>query len=399
MRCIHLLLATIAVATMWSSPVMAAESDASAHKKVLLETYRKTTYYKATNHYKMFEKQGRWRSIRETDFKIAFDRAGGRLMIDKPEALIVLDGDKLRMRIRRFKDRHLELEAPRPLTYANLVKAPPNVNQPELPDLMFLLGEDPQRRESNIEFKALEPDPKDPRKRPRLQFINPRFNMIVHMEPQSHLISFVQMGWNPALMQRPAADVIEFVHRIEVETHNTALDDSTFAFDVAGSKPVASIEELQGRHPLIGKPAPAIDLPRLDGRPFQLGTVKARIVLIHFWATWFPGHSRELAQLARIGQWADEESKSVTVITVNLKENPQKVRSEVRKLKLALPVLLAGESTVAADYDALQLPRTVIVVDGHVDAVLDSLGDDEAVMQRRIERVLSEPAMARPGRP
>ena len=141
-----------------------------------------------------------------------------------------------------------------------------------------------------------------------------------------------------------------------------------------------------------GQPAPPIELLQLDGKPFTLGAVTTKITVIHFWASWFPGHGRELAQLDRLATWADTSSKSVTVITVNLQETPDKVRSNLRKLKLTLPVLLATGDTVTTAYDAAQLPRTVIVADGRVSAVLGSLKGNDAALRTRIERILGSRA-------
>ncbi len=375
-----------------SQPSVAAAPAAPSRKERLLDAYRNTNQYTAEIYYQKIERRGRWRYTEETEFRIAYDRARGRLKIDRPNTLIVLDGMKLRMRSAQFKDSYLEIDAPRPLTYASLVKAVPILAVPELPDLMFLFDEDPQRRDPAITVNELDPDPDDPGKRPRLQFVSPRYNLVIHIEPKTSLISLAQVGFNPTLLGRPATDAIQMVHRINVVSHNVALKDDVFAFDVAGSTPVASLVELGRRHRLIGHPPPPIELPQLDGKPFKLGAVTTKVTVIHFWATWLPGHGRELAQLDRLVRWAETSSKSVTVVTVNLQETPDKIRSDLKKMKLTLPVLLASGDTVTTAYDAAHLPRTVIVAEGRVSAVLDSLDGNDAVLRTRIDRILGEQA-------
>jgi cytochrome c biogenesis protein CcmG, thiol:disulfide interchange protein DsbE len=56
-----------------------------------------------------------------------------------------------------------------------------------------------------------------------------------------------------------------------------------------GAAPGASVESISvPGHPLVGKPAPEIELTTIDGEAFRLSDLRGHPVLLNFWATWCP---------------------------------------------------------------------------------------------------------------
>jgi len=369
-----------------------ADEEGGALRERVLDAYRDTNTYLATITYQMREKRGRWTNTQATDFRIAFDRAGGRLLIDKPDIYVIIDGDKLRMRSARYGGRHLEIDAPQPLTYRNLLTALPMLAQPELPDLMLLLGEDPASEQPDAKIEQAGPAEEDPQKRTRLRIQGSRFMVILHIEKESSLVTLAHVQWNPQVLGRPKTDLIQFRHQAKIENHNDELPADTFRFDIVGSKAVTTLEQLFGRHALLGKPAPAIALTDLQGLPFQLANIQSRMILIGFWATWFPGHQIELEALEAIRTWAAQSGHPLEVISVNLADDRGKAAGEAQKLKLAVPVLLATDAAAADAYDAHELPRSVLLMDGQVAAVFETIGPQMQKLQQFITRAAAKPA-------
>lgn len=69
--------------------------------------------------------------------------------------------------------------------------------------------------------------------------------------------------------------------------------------------------------PLIGKPAPAFDLPTLEGSRLALATLQGRPVLVNFWASWCTPCLQEhplLMELSRSG---------VPIVGINYKDDPE----------------------------------------------------------------------------
>src|SRR5262245_10115539 len=68
--------------------------------------------------------------------------------------------------------------------------------------------------------------------------------------------------------------------------------------------------------PLVGKPAPAVKLPLLNGGEFRLGDHAGKnVVVLDFWATNCPPCIEELPLLAQLA--ADYQSKGVVVCAIN----------------------------------------------------------------------------------
>ncbi|MDX1495762.1 MAG: FtsX-like permease family protein, partial [Longimicrobiales bacterium] len=57
--------------------------------------------------------EGRWQLIQR--FRVAFDRSGNKLLIDRPDLLLVCDGQMLFVRSEQFPGRHLEMDADQPV--------------------------------------------------------------------------------------------------------------------------------------------------------------------------------------------------------------------------------------------------------------------------------------------
>lgn len=47
----------------------------------------------------------------------------------------------------------------------------------------------------------------------------------------------------------------------------------------------------------VGQPAPALVVPLLDGRTFDLGSERGRVVIVNFWATWCSPCRAEMPRL------------------------------------------------------------------------------------------------------
>ena len=155
---------------------------------------------------------------------------------------------------------------------------------------------------------------------------------------------------------------------------NVNLPDDTFVFSppegaqFEESTPQVTVKPA-GPYPLLGKPAPPFKLELLEGGEFDLSQHKDKsIVILDFWATWCGPCKKVMPILEEI---ADEyKDKGVVVIAVDLREEPEKIRSFLEEQGLHTTVALDRDGKVGRLYEAKSIPQTVIIgIDGMVQAV------------------------------
>lgn len=141
----------------------------------------------------------------------------------------------------------------------------------------------------------------------------------------------------------------------------------------------------------VGDPAPAFELPDLQGRPLRLADYSGKVVLINFWAVWCPPCREEIPLLMaarkRFG------AQGFEVIGVAL-DTPETVRDFAQEIGIDYPNVLVeptdfslprafGSSREALPYSA------IVGRDGRIHSV--KLGEyREAELMRAVEAALGE---------
>lgn len=108
-----------------------------------------------------------------------------------------------------------------------------------------------------------------------------------------------------------------------------------------------------------GEVAPDFQLPTIDGEPFVLATLRGRVVVLNFWATWCPPCVEEMPSLERLHRALAGEGLAVVGAAGDGKAAD--VQSFTRRLGLTFPQLHDEGSAVAHRYRAYGYPTTVVV--------------------------------------
>jgi thiol-disulfide isomerase/thioredoxin len=140
---------------------------------------------------------------------------------------------------------------------------------------------------------------------------------------------------------------------------------------------------------------PAMQLKRLDGQAFDLESLRGRVVLINFWATWCEPCRDEMPSLVRLQ--SKLKGRPFELLAVNYGESEPTVARFLERHRLALPVLLDPEKRVADRWGAKGLPMTFLVgADGRIRFWVFGEQDwSEGDAFRRVEAAVAEAQRAR----
>jgi peroxiredoxin len=150
-------------------------------------------------------------------------------------------------------------------------------------------------------------------------------------------------------------------------------------------------QEVQGSRMLpAGEAAPDFTLERVNGEPVQLSSLKGKVVLVDFWATWCPPCRDEMPYLVRAVK--AREADGVTLLAISnddLDEQREVVPSFLRAFPELAPYAVYGRPAVSSSYLVRALP-TLYVLDRQGRVVAAQQGQaTEKQIRRWIEQALA----------
>lgn len=155
--------------------------------------------------------------------------------------------------------------------------------------------------------------------------------------------------------------------------------EQSFSELLTGNKP-AKNTNTHTPHPLVGKAAPEVKLPSLDGGTFDLADCKGHnIVILDFWSTACVPCIRSLPVVESVAR--EFEDQDVRLYSVNVGQNADEAGAFLKNVKWTgkSPVLLDTDLGVAKAYSVSTMPHLVIVgKNGTVHAVRVGKSNDLA---------------------
>jgi peroxiredoxin len=107
--------------------------------------------------------------------------------------------------------------------------------------------------------------------------------------------------------------------------------------------------------------APELRLKSLDGGEYDLSTVKGRVVVVNFWATWCPPCIEELPTMQKL--WEKTRDQGLDVLAVNVGEPADRIQQFLHEFEpeLTFPILLDPDGEAFQAWDVRGLPKTYVV--------------------------------------
>jgi len=120
-----------------------------------------------------------------------------------------------------------------------------------------------------------------------------------------------------------------------------------------------SLQEKKGYGLRPGATVPDFRLRNLAGGTTDLASLRGRVVLLNFWATWCPPCVEEMPSLERLHRTVGPEG--LVVIGVNEDKDEKALRDFVQRLGLTFPNLRDAGAQTAAAYRTTGYPETFVI--------------------------------------
>ena len=130
----------------------------------------------------------------------------------------------------------------------------------------------------------------------------------------------------------------------------------------------------------LGGAAPPLALADVEGRRVDLTSLRGKVVLVNFWATWCAPCLEEIPELA--DAWRAQRGRCLEVVGVTEESgSPPEVAEFARRHAVPYPLLLDQDGKAAADWHVPGYPRSYLLDrEGRVRRVFDG-----PLSRRRLE--------------
>ncbi|MDI7260667.1 MAG: TlpA disulfide reductase family protein [Thermodesulfobacteriota bacterium] len=114
------------------------------------------------------------------------------------------------------------------------------------------------------------------------------------------------------------------------------------------------------RKPKESASAPDFTLKTLEDQEISLSGLRGKVVLLDFWATWCGPCRESIPHLIQLYRSYQEEGFELIGMSLDKKEEADKVRHFVRSMDIPYPIILAPED-VSKNYGITGLPTTILI--------------------------------------
>lgn len=104
--------------------------------------------------------------------------------------------------------------------------------------------------------------------------------------------------------------------------------------------------------------APPIELFTPDGAVFTLASLRGKVVLVNFWATWCEPC---VAEMPSLQQLRDQFAPRLEILGVNYLEGPARIKAFIDKSGISFPIVRDTDGAIAKAWGARIFPASYVV--------------------------------------
>lgn len=143
--------------------------------------------------------------------------------------------------------------------------------------------------------------------------------------------------------------------------------------------------------PLLGRPAAGFSLTSFEGAPLTLESLRGKVVMLNFWASWcVPACYEEAPTLERT--WRAYKDRGVMVVGIDVQDKEAAAREFLARFEHSFPNAPDPHGRVSVDYGVYGVPETFFIDRKgrvrykHVGALTDEIA------RRQLDALLTEPS-------
>jgi peroxiredoxin len=141
------------------------------------------------------------------------------------------------------------------------------------------------------------------------------------------------------------------------------------------TSPAKSGENKRQDGSMVGKTAPDFSLKSLDGKTVKLSSLKGKVVILDFWATWCPPCRAEIPDFIELQKQYGKKGLVIIGIALDKKDAVQKF---VKSNKINYKILM-GDDAITGAYGGIEAIPTTFV-----------LGKDQVIKKQYVGQVQKE---------
>jgi len=143
--------------------------------------------------------------------------------------------------------------------------------------------------------------------------------------------------------------------------------------------------------PLVGRPAAPFVLRTFDGTDVSLASLRGRVVVLNFWASWcYPACYEEAPALER--SWRAYRDREVSVVGVAIQDQPDAARKFIADFSLSFPNAPDPDGKVSVEYGVYGVPETFFIDRAGRIRLKQTGAVSDDLFRGEVETLLGEPA-------
>jgi peroxiredoxin len=138
----------------------------------------------------------------------------------------------------------------------------------------------------------------------------------------------------------------------------------------------------------VNSKAPDFSLKDAHGRSLSLSSLRGKVVLINFWATWCPPCKAEMPSMNRL--YNEIRNRGFEVVAISTDNSLSTIKDFLARNRIDFPVLFDETKSVTRQYHVFSMPTTFLIDRSGMIAEKFYGEEDwtDAVIRKKIEKLL-----------